>query len=84
MTPIEFGPYSDYHIWFKLTDGRELSGVVLLPSEQKKAYTLYDFIPTANMIEWKLAEKKENKEMMNRLRGEIDITNIVWADLLKY
>lgn len=83
MTAIEFFPYSDTHIRFKLTDGRELSGV-LLSTEDKKSDTIYPFIPTTNMIEWKHAKQKNDNEKMKKLQSEIDIKNIVWAVRIKY
>lgn len=88
MTQIEFSPYSNHHLRFKLSDGRELSGVLLVPTDEsmrtKVANGIYDFIPTWKMIDYKLAEQNKNTEKMNSLKQEINIANIVWADRLKY
>lgn len=84
---MEFFPYHNYHIRFRLSNGIELSGVVFDSMnfhETGKAQTLYQFIPTRNMIEWKQAEKNVDKELMKMLQKEVDITEIVWAERLKY
>jgi len=36
------------------------------------------------MVAWKKAEKENNQERVRRLEGEIDINDIVWAELLNY
>jgi hypothetical protein len=87
MTHSEFFPYESYHIRFKLIDGTELSGVLFQAIENldfKKPDTIFKYIPTSNMIEWKKAEQNNNKEVMERLQREIDIEKIVWAERMKY
>jgi len=87
MTFLEFLPFENYHIRFKLEDGTELSGVLvgsINALEERINQTSYDFIPTRNMIDWKQAEQKNDKEQMKSLQGKIDITNIVWVERLKY
>lgn len=85
MTESEFIPYHNFHIEFKLDEGTKLSGVLVDPmnhNETKKARTIYDFIPTTNMIDWKQAEQNGDKAKMKELQGEIDIVKIVWAQRL--
>lgn len=87
MTEIEFFPYHNRHIMFKLRNGQELSGVIFdsissrLPNEPR---TFYSFIPTKNMIAWKKAEQENNKDMMKKLEQKIDIQQIEWAERLNY
>ena len=87
MTHIDFFPYHNFHIRFKLLDGKELSGVLtdtLRPHEKGEPDTVYSFIATTNMIEWKQAEQKGNTAKMKNLQEKIDIRNIVWAEKIKY
>jgi len=87
MTHIDFFPYHNFHIRFKLVDGKELSGVLadtLIPHETGEPDTVYSFIATTNMIEWKQAEQKGNTVKMKNLQEKIDIRNIVWAEKIKY
>jgi len=46
--------------------------------------TVYHYIPTINMIEWKQAEQRNDKSKMKSLEGNIDIRNIMWAEGMKY
>ena len=87
MTHQEFIPYHNYHIRFRLIDGTELSGVLtmnFMSAMENKPDTLYHYISTRNMIEWKKAEKVKDQEKMNSLQDEIDISKIIWAERLKY
>ena len=87
MTHIEFFPYHNRHIRFRLKNGTELSGVLtdkMSERERDQPRTLYDFIPTRNMIEWKKAEKNADYDKMKGLEKEIDIEDIVWAELISY
>ena len=87
MTTIEFFDFQNFHIKFKLKDGRELSGVLIDPmhsSELKKSPTLYDFITTHNMIEWKKADENKNYEKKLSLQSELDIADIVRAEKLPF
>lgn len=87
MTELEFFPFHNYHIRFRLSNGTELSGVLfdtMNSHETGKPRTEYTFIQTKNMIEWKQAEKIGDKERMKHLQSFIDITDIVWAERLKY
>ncbi len=87
MTHIEFFPYHNFHIRFRLISGKELSGVVTDTVRQynpELSDTVYAFIPTANMIEWKRAEQAGDIQKMQGLTSEIDIKNIVWAERIKY
>lgn len=87
MTELEFFPYHNHHIVFKMNDGRELSGVLIDPTnnhETGKSRTIYTYISTDNMRAWKLADEKKDKERMKQLQDEIDVTDIVWAQRLNY
>jgi len=87
MTHTEFFPYHNYHIRFKLNDGTELSGVIvdnLGHADLTMPDTVYHYIPTINMIEWKQAEQRNDKSKMKSLEGNIDIRNIMWAEGMKY
>ena len=87
MTELEFFPYHNYHIVFRLIDGRELSGVLIDPMnshETGKTRTIYTFIPTGNLRTWKRAEQNKDEERMMKLQGEINIENITWAMRLNY
>lgn len=80
MTESEFFPYHNFHIEFKLDDGTKLSGLLSDPmnhNETKKTRTIYDFIPTINMIAWKQAKQNGDNVKMKELQGEIDIVKIV-------
>ena len=86
MTYLEFFPYHNYRIRFKLTYGKELSGVIFEPmnhQERKKPDTVYEFVPERNIAEWGKAEQKGDKEKKKSLQDEIDITNIVWAERME-
>lgn len=85
MTESEFFPYHNFHIEFKLDDGTKLSRVLVDPmnhNETKKVRTVYDFIPTTNMIAWKQAEQNGDNVKMKELCGQLDIVKIVWAQRL--
>jgi hypothetical protein len=87
MTHEEFIPYHNYHIRFRLTNGVEMSGVLTMNFKshiEHKPDTLYEYIPTSNMIEWKQAEKDNDSKKKKILQGEIDISDIVWAERLRY
>lgn len=87
MTELEFFPYHNRHIVFKLNDGRELSGVLVDPMnshETGKQRTIYTYITTSNLRAWKRAEQNNDKVRMKELEGEIDIENITWAMRLNY
>jgi len=79
MTPIEFSLFHNYHIRFGMTDGTELSGVVVntLDLKPERSPTIYAFIPTNQIIDWKQAEKDQNSQKMKALQGEVDIEDIV-------
>jgi len=85
MTPIEFSSFHNYHIRFRMKDGTELSGVVVntLDVKPQRSATLYAFISTNQMIDWKQAEKDHDSQKMKDLQGEVDIGNIIWAERIK-
>lgn len=87
MTELEFFPYHNYHIVFKVKDGKEMSGVLLDPMdsyETGKPATLYTYIPTSSLKSWKLAQNKGDRERMKELQSEIDIKDVTWAMRLNY
>jgi len=87
MTEIEFFPYHNRHIVFKLRNGTELSGVLTDPRNQHatdRPETVYTFIATRNMVGWKKAERDGDEDRMRNLEGEIDLTEIIWAERLNY
>ncbi|PBQ34025.1 hypothetical protein CNR22_20330 [Sphingobacteriaceae bacterium] len=86
MNEVDFFPYHNKHIVFKLKNGKELSGVLYDPThhEDGESRTVYRFIPTFNMIEWKRAEENGNKQKQNSLEEKVDINNIVWAERVNY
>lgn len=87
MKELDFFPYHNRHIMFKLRNGQELSGVLVDPMnshETGKPRTVYTYIATRNMIAWKKAEDKNDKETMKSLEGEIDLEDILWAERLNY
>jgi len=86
MTVQEFVPFHNYHIKFRLADGEELSGAVTFrPTiEANKPLTIYNFVPTKNMIEWKKAHDNNDQDKINNLQEDIDISNVVWAERLPY
>lgn len=87
MTQTDFFPYAGVHIRFKLSTGKELSGVLfqrLNVNQNEKPDTMYRYIPTINMIAWKQAEQRQDQSRMESLESEIDIQNIVWAERIKY
>lgn len=82
MTAYEFIPYHNYHIIFGLSNGIANSGVLFANFSnplRHKPHTLYTFIPTRNMIEWRDAERDKDEFKMKILQSEIDISDIVWA-----
>ena len=86
MTHEEFLPYHNHHVRFKLSDGRELSGVLsdtLRHLDKNIPDTAYEFIPTINMIDWKQAEQKGDKEKMKSLAVMMNISNIIWVQHIK-
>jgi len=85
MTTAEFIPYHNIHIVFKLDNGAELSGAIWDRMDWDltgKSESVYRFVPTGNMIAWKKAEREKDKEAQSRLETDIDLHNIVWAELL--
>lgn len=86
MTHIEFFPYHNRHIRFKLNDGTELTGVLIDTIRHTNPTlpdTVYKYIPTTNMLEWKQAEEKNDTTKMKHLESQIDIKNIVHVTLIK-
>jgi hypothetical protein len=80
MTHIEFveAGLHNRHIKFVI-DGQVLSGVVVddvYHTTGKTKRTDYTFIPTSNMIEWKKAENRHDKEKMYALSTVVDIAKI--------
>jgi hypothetical protein len=63
MTHLEFTPYHNFHITFRLKTGVEFSGVVTntLKEDEKSSHTTYAFVPTSNMMARKEAEKSATK-----------------------
>jgi hypothetical protein len=69
------------HIKFAV-DGQVLSGVVVddvYHTTGKSKRTDYTYIPTCNMVEWKKAEERHDKERMYSLSSVVDISKITWA-----
>ena len=79
MSEVDFFPYHNRHIIFKLNDGTELSGVLF---DSMTGDTNYTFVATKNMIAWKKAER--DADARKKLESQIDIENIVWAERLNY
>lgn len=84
MTHIEFADAGlhNRHIRFIL-DGKILSGVVVddvFHKTGKTKRTHYTFIPTKNMVEWKEAEKVNDREKMYSLSSVVDIEEITWGE----
>jgi hypothetical protein len=71
-------------IVFRTKDGVELGGAVVQNAEHVQKFggssTIYDFIPTTNLNEYHEAAKKGDTLTMNRLKTEIDISDIAWAE----
>jgi hypothetical protein len=87
MKEIEFFPYHNRHIIFRLQNGTELSGVLFDSTNTRKpntSRTIYTFVPTSNMIAWKKAEKEDDQKKMRSLESEIDIKDIIWAQRLNF
>jgi hypothetical protein len=87
MNEIDFFPYHNRHIVFRLRNGQELSGVLVDPMdshETGKLRTIYKYIPTNKMVAWKKAEQQGNVQIMKSLESEIDIEDIVWAEKLNF
>jgi len=87
MTELEFFPYHNRHIVFKLNDGRELSGAIIDPMnshETGKPSVIYTYIPTNSLKAWKRAEQNNDVKRMKELEGEINIEEITWAMVLNY
>ncbi len=87
MTESDFHPYHNFHIKFRLKNGRELSGVLfdsINSHETDKPRTVYTYIATGDMIGWKDAERLKDKEKMKSLEQEIDLKDIDWVERLNY
>lgn len=86
MTHIEFFPFHNRHIKFRLRNGQELHGVLLdmMDYNNKKVHTEYIFIPTERMREWKEADTTGNVALKEQLQSIIDIENIESAELLNF
>ncbi len=80
MTELEFLPYQNYHIRFKLINGVEKSGVIEFEIGSHDCI----FIETKNLIEWKLAERSADTTKMKSFEQAIDISNIVWAERIRF
>lgn len=87
MTELEFFPYHNRHIVFRLKNGSEMSGVLMdmmKDGESKKPRTVYTYVSTNNMRKWKWLERMGRPEQMKELEGEVDINDIEWAMRLNY
>jgi hypothetical protein len=63
MNHLEFAPYHNRHIVFRLKNGNEKSGVVLdtMSFDENNQYkTKYKFITTVNLVSWTKAKKEGN------------------------
>lgn len=81
MTHLEFSDFHNLHIQFRLNTGIVNHGVVVdsIAGKNNTPRTVYAFIPTNNMVEWKKASEEGDKNKMNMLEGKVDISNIVEA-----
>lgn len=80
MNHIEFQPLHNFHTELTLIDGNVISGVALDPMNSHETGlpdTVYIFIPTKNMRDWKIADEEKNKERMEALQRKLDITEVV-------
>lgn len=87
MTEDEFFPYHNRHIVFRLRNGDELSGVLIdsMNSDQTgKPRTLYKFIRTSDLMEWKRAEELSEHDRKKSLESDLDLMDITWAQRLNY
>lgn len=87
MTDTEFWPYHNRHIRFGLKSGQELSGVLVDSFKHREPgldKNIYTFIPTRNMIVFKQAEQNGDEETMKKLKGEVDLNEVAWAELIVY
>lgn len=85
MIELDFVPYHNCHIEFRLSDGTELSGVLfdsMNSHETEKPRTVYQYVQSKNIVEWKQAEKTADKDKMQSLQSGIDIIDVVWANRL--
>lgn len=65
--------------------GEDLTGVVLdFPYDKKKEHTEYVFIPSHNLLEWKLADEKADEKIKKKLSRIIDIEYITKASLIHH
>jgi hypothetical protein len=82
MTQYELIPYHNYHIEFDTLDGDRMSGVLFIDLEiltAGQSPTLYRYVQSNDLIEWKNAEQKKDFETMKSLESTIDISLIARA-----
>ncbi|MEY2792529.1 MAG: hypothetical protein RJA76_521 [Bacteroidota bacterium] len=84
MTHLEFleAGLHNRHIRFVIGD-QLLSGIVIDDVFHKKGKTKsshYTFIESKNIVDWKEAEKTNNREKMSSLSSVVDIEKIKWGE----
>jgi hypothetical protein len=84
MTHLEFMPFHNKHIRFRLYNGTGKQGVVLdtIPYNKKDFATQYVFIPSDKLNEWKQADRERKNAIKEALEEKIDILNIISAELI--
>ena len=83
MNHIEFVPFHNRHIRFRVNNGPIVSGAVFDSSKYREGgrhSTIYTFVPTGNMIEFKKAEEAGDLDKAKSLKSSVDILEITWAE----
>jgi hypothetical protein len=86
MTELEFFPFHNRHIRFKLSNNTELSGLLIDPMNIQKAgnsRAKYMFIQSKDLIEWKQSCKRGDIARALQLQSVVNISEIVSAEVIK-
>ena len=79
MTEVEFfnDGLHNKHIEFVFT-GKKMSGVIMdtIPLKEKQNRTIYHYIKSKNLREWKDVQERNDKTKMKELCSVIDISQI--------
>ena len=80
MTHNEFSEYHNYIIEFRYK-GETKTGVIIdvIPYEEQKNRSEYLFIPIKNLLTWREAESKLDKNKMKLLSQVVDISKVTDA-----
>jgi hypothetical protein len=83
MTVAEFSLYQNTHIRLRLTNGLELTGVLIEDAENAgENKSPFQFILTQHLLKWKAAKARGDLQEQRSFQLDADPDVITWVKLL--